>query len=542
MRDEAILKGEISSGKKESLIDSTVFYGALSALLAVSLPIIIFPDSSSKVLSAINSLIINKMGSFFTLFGLFCIIFCLWVSFGRYGGIVLGDENEKPEFSTFSWASMLFCAGVGAGVVYWGVIEWVYYYKAPPLGFSKGSWQAAEMAAAYGLFHWGPMAWGIYSVASCAVGYIIFIRKGDVLKLSEACRGFLGNKVDGILGKLIDISFVFGIVGGVATSLGMGSPLVTAGLSRVFGIQETPGLQIAILLAVTAIFGLSAYSGLKKGIKVLSDINVILAIGIIVFIFLAGNTLFILEMGVTSTGLMLTNFLRMSTWLDPVGKSMFPQTWTIFYWAWWAVYAPFLGMFIARISKGRTIKQMVMGALLYGSAGCILFFAVLGNYGLDLHITGQLDVVKSLTDVGGPQTIVSILETLPLGKLIVFLIVVLSVTFMATSYDSASYILAANSQKRIIDEEPIRWLRLVWAFSLALIPTGFILLGSPLSTLQTASLVFGIPVCLIVIITAFSFTNMVKEDIRSGKLKQRNLEGKFDDIYFEQGRKYEKNS
>lgn len=542
MRDEAILKGEISSGKKENLIDSTVFYGALSALLAVSLPIIIFPDSSSKVLSAINSLIINKMGSFFTLFGLFCIIFCLWVSFGRYGGIVLGDENEKPEFSTFSWASMLFCAGVGAGVVYWGVIEWVYYYKAPPLGFAKGSWQAAEMAAAYGLFHWGPMAWGIYSVASCAVGYIIFIRKGDVLKLSEACRGFLGNKVDGILGKLIDISFVFGIVGGVATSLGMGSPLVTAGLSRVFGIQETPGLQIAILLAVTAIFGLSAYSGLKKGIKVLSDINVILAIGIIVFIFLAGNTLFILEMGVTSTGLMLTNFLRMSTWLDPVGKSMFPQTWTIFYWAWWAVYAPFLGMFIARISKGRTIKQMVMGALLYGSAGCILFFAVLGNYGLDLHITGQLDVVKSLTDVGGPQTIVSILETLPLGKLIVFLIVVLSVTFMATSYDSASYILAANSQKRIIDEEPIRWLRLVWAFSLALIPTGFILLGSPLSTLQTASLVFGIPVCLIVIITAFSFTNMVKEDIRSGKLKQRNLEGKFDDIYFEQGRKYEKNS
>lgn len=542
MEKESVLKGRINTRESGGLIDKGVFYGALTALLAVSLPIIVFPESSSQILNTINALIINKMGIFFILFGLFCMAFCLWISFGRYGGIVLGDENEKAEFSTFSWASMLFCAGVGAGVVYWGVIEWVYYYQAPPLGLTVGSWQAAEMAAAYGLFHWGPMAWAIYSVASCAVGYIIFIRKGDVLKLSEACRGFLGNKVDGILGKLIDISFVFGIVGGVATSLGMGSPLVTAGLSRVFGIQETPGLQIAILLAVTAIFGLSAYSGLKKGIKVLSDLNVILAIGIILFIFLVGNTLFILEMGVTSTGLMLSNFLRLSTWLDPVGRSMFPQTWTIFYWAWWAVYAPFLGMFIARISKGRTIKQMVMGSLLYGSAGCILFFAVLGNYGLDLQITGQLDVVKSLNELGGPQTIVSILETLPLGKLVVFLIVVLSVTFMATSYDSASYILAANSQKRIIDEEPIRWLRLVWAFSLALIPTGFILLGSPLSTLQTASLVFGIPVCIIVIITAFSFINMVKEDIRSGKLKQRNLEGKFNDIYLEQEKKHEKNS
>lgn len=516
--------------KKAVAIDKIVFFGAIIALLAVALPIIIFPESSASIINAINSMILTKFGVLFIWFGLFCIVFCFWISFSRYGKIVLGDEGEKPEFSNFSWASMLFCAGVGAGVVYWGIIEWVYYYKAPPLGVEKGSWQAAEMAAAYGLFHWGPMAWAIYAVTSCAMGYIIFVRKSPILKLSEACRGLLGDRVDGTIGKFIDISFIFGIVGGVATSLGLGSPLVTAGISTVFGIEKSATLEIGILLLVTLIFGLSAYSGLKKGIKVLSDLNVILALGIVLFVFLAGNSVFMLEMGTSALGLVGVNFVRMSTWLDPAGKSMFPQSWIVFYWAWWAAYAPFLGMFIARISKGRTIKQMVMGSLIYGSTGCVLFFAVLGNYGLDLQLSGVMDVVARLDEVGAPQTIIDILGNLPLGKLVVFLISFLCVTFMATSYDSASYILAANSQTELENGEPKRWLRLVWAFGLALIPVGFILLGSPLKTLQTASLVFGIPVCGIVIISGFSFVKMVKQDIREGKLTQKVVEKEFSDV------------
>lgn len=239
---------------KKVKIDKTVFFGALIALLAVALPIIIMPERSGKVLGLINNAIITKFGSFFILFGLFCLVFCFWVSFSRYGKIVLGDEGEKPEFSNFSWASMLFCAGVGAWSCILGSYRVGLLLPSPPLGVEVGSWQAAEMAAAYGIFHWGPMAWAIYSVTSCAVGYIIFVRKVNVLKLSEACRGLLGNRVDGIVGKLIDISFVFGIVGGVATSLGLGSPLVTAGLSRVFGLKETPGLQIGILFLVTCIW------------------------------------------------------------------------------------------------------------------------------------------------------------------------------------------------------------------------------------------------------------------------------------------------
>jgi len=510
--------------KGKSVLDKTVFFGAISVLLAIALPIFFAPEASATVINGINNFILTKLGSFYIWFGLFCIGFCIWVSFSRYGKIRLGDENEKPEFSNFSWIAMLFCAGVGAGVVYWGVIEWAYYYTAPPLGVEVGSWQAAEMSAAYGLFHWGPIAWAIYSVTSCAVGYIYFVRKTPVFKLSEACRGLLGNKVDGIIGKLIDISFIFGLIGGVATSLGLGSPLVTAGIAKVFNLEITPMLEVSVLVLVTALFAFSAYSGLKKGIKVLSDINVILALLIVVFVFIMGNTVFIMEMGTTAIGVAVSKFLKMSTWMDPAGKSMFPQWWTIFYWAWWGAYAPFMGMFIARISKGRTIKQMVMGSMVYGSAGCVLFFTILGNYGLDLQLSGQMDVVTSLGEVGGPQTIVAILSNLPLGNIVILLIAALCIIFMATSYDSASYILAACSQKEIgVGKEPARWLRLVWAFGLAALPIGFILLGSSLKTLQTVSLVFAIPVCIIVMLSGFSFLSMVKTDIRERKLTQKSI-------------------
>jgi len=529
-----VVKGEIrvsnSKVKGSKLIDKWVFAGSMLALLIMSLPIIFFPEKSQSVFSFLNNFVITNLGSSYLWYGLFCTGFCLWIAFGRYGKIKLGEEDEKPEFSTFSWAAMLFCCGVGAGVVYWGIIEWVYYYTAPPLGIEVGTWQAAEIAASYGIFHWGPIAWAIYSVTACAIGYLLFVRKSAVLKASEACRGVLGNKVDGPIGRVLDVFFIFGIVGAVATSLGLGSPLISAAIGYVFNIEVTPKIDVMVLVSITLLFGVSAYSGLKKGIKVLSDLNAIIAILLVVFVFLVGNTRFMLDMTTTSLGYVATNMLRMATWLDPAGKSMFPQYWTVFYWAWWGGYAPFLGMFIAKISRGRTIKQMITGSLLFGSLGCIIFFGVLGNYGLSLQLDGTMDVVASLSEIGAPQTIVAILATLPFGKLIVAIVGVLCIIFAATSYDSASYIIAANTQKHLEDGEPVRWLRLLWAFSLALIPMGFILLKAPLRTLQTATLVLSIPVAFIVIASAFSFIKMVKEDIASGKLNQKIVLNSFPEI------------
>lgn len=507
----------------KSLIDKGVFISSMLALLFLAVPIIVFPEQSQSVVGVLNNFVITNLGSAYLWYGIFCTVFCLWIAFGRFGKVKLGDENEKPEFSTFSWAAMLFCCGVGAGVVYWGLIEWVYYYTAPPLGAVVGSWQAAELAAAYGIFHWGPVAWAIYTVTACSVGYLLYVRKSNVLKASEACRGIFGKKVDGVFGRVLDVFFIFGIVGAVATSLGLGSPLITAAIANVLGIEQTVTLDVVVLLSITGLFGVSAYSGLKKGIKVLSDINAWVAIGVVIFVFLVGNTRFMMDMTTTAIGLVANNIFRMSTWLDPAGESMFPQYWTVFYWAWWGGYAPFLGMFIAKISRGRTIKQMVTGSLIFGSLGCIIFFGVLGNYGLGLQLNGTMDVVSSLSEIGAPQTIVAILGTLPFGKVIISLVAVLCIIFAATSYDSASYIIAANTQKYLENGEPIRWLRLVWAFGLALIPMGFIMLKAPLSTLQTATLVLSIPVAFIVVCSGFSFVKMVKEDISSGKLKQKNV-------------------
>ncbi len=500
-------------------LDKKVFIPAYVVLLLVSLPIIFNPEGSQVAIGAIQNFIITKLGFLYTWYGLFAFAFVIWIAFSKYGKIKLGDKDEKPEFKTFSWASMLFCAGIGAGIIFWGAIEWVYYYQAPPLGIETGTWQAAEIAASYGIFHWGPIAWAIYSVSACGVGYLYYVRKTPVLKISEACRAVLGNKVDGVLGKVIDVAFLFGLIGATATSLGIGAPLATAGLAHVFNIEITLGFELFIIGLITAIFACSAYLGLKKGIKILSDINVILTFVLVLFVFLAGNTVFMLNMGTTSIGYVIQKFPTMATWLDPAGGSMFPQWWTVFYWAWWGAYAPFMGMFIAKISRGRTIKNMLLGSMGFGTAGCVMFFAVLGNYGLDLQLSGQMDVVASLNDIGGPATVIAIFENMPLGNIAILIVSIISIVFMATTFDSASYVLAAVCQKELKqDEDPQRWLRLLWAFSLALVPIGFMLMGSPLSVLQTASIVAALPVSIIVIISAVSFVKMVNEDMEIKKL------------------------
>ncbi|WP_105617175.1 BCCT family transporter [Vallitalea okinawensis] len=496
-------------------VDKKVFIPAYLVLLLVSLPIIINPEGSEKAISIIQTFLITKLGFLYSWYGIFAFIFVGFIAFSKYGKIKLGDQDDKPEFKTFSWAAMLFCAGIGAGVIYWGAIEWVYYYQTPPLGAEVGSWQAAETAAAYGIFHWGPAAWAIYSVAACAVGYLYYVRKTPVLKISEACRAVLGNSVDGILGKIIDIAFMFGLLGATATSLGIGAPLATSGLARVLGIEVTLPFELLIIAIITGIFATSAFLGLKKGIKVLSDINVWLTFVLVIFVFVAGNTVFMLNMGSTAVGRVMQQFPQMMTWLDPAGESMFPQWWTVFYWAWWGAYAPFMGMFIAKISKGRTIKNMLLGAIGFGTAGCVMFFSVLGNYGLDLQLKGEMDVVASLAELGGPETVIQIFENLPGSTFVILIIAVISIVFMATTFDSASYVLAAVSQYELKqNEDPQRWLRLLWAFSLALVPIGFMLMGSPLSVLQTASIVAALPVSVIVIITAISFIKMAKEDKR----------------------------
>lgn len=502
-----------------SLIDKPTFFGAIALLLAIVFPLILFPQQGADWIALAKTFMTDKLGFLYLTLGLGAFFFMIYVVFSDMGQIKLGDPDEKPEFATASWAAMLFCGGIGASILYWGCIEWAYYYQSPPFQLEPGSEEAVRWAATYGLFHWGPIAWAIYLVPALPIAYFFYVRKQPVLKVSSALMPVLGEeRTKGIAGKIVDILFIFGLLGGAATTLGLAAPLIGEGLNFLFGIPQTTLSQIVVLLICTAIFAYSSYAGMEKGIKVLSNINFWGAMGLLAFVLAAGPTIFMLETGLDSIGRMLSNFFVMATWAEPFGgygtfdNTHFPQDWTIFYWAWWLVFAPSMGLFVARISRGRTIKQMVSGSIFFGSLGCFLFFMILGNYGLSLQLSGELDVVSILNEQGATKAIFSMLNSLPLGTLVIAVFTILCVIFTATTFDSISYILASVVQNNVT-EEPMRWNRMFWAFTLSFLPTVLMFLGG-LSTLQTAAIVGGLPLLAISVMLMISAVRATSLDLR----------------------------
>ncbi|WP_194435900.1 BCCT family transporter [Vibrio fluminensis] len=502
-----------------SLIDKPTFFGAIGMLLSIVLPLMIFPEQGAEWIAIAKTFMTDKLGFLYLALGLGAFFFMIYVVFSDMGQIKLGEANEKPEFSTVSWAAMLFCGGIGASILYWGCIEWAYYYQSPPFQLEPGSEEAVRWAATYGIFHWGPIAWSIYLIPALPIAYFYYVRKQPVLKVSSALMPVLGEaRSKGTAGKIVDVLFIFGLLGGAATSLGLAAPLIGEGLHYLFGIPKNTLSQVMVLLLCTAIFAYSSYAGLEKGIKILSNINFWGAMGLLAFILIAGPTIFMLETGLDSIGRMLSNFFVMATWAEPFGgygsfeDTHFPQDWTIFYWAWWLVFAPSMGLFVARISRGRTIKQMVSGSIFFGSLGCFLFFMVLGNYGLSLQLSGELDVVGILNAEGATKAIFSMLEALPMGTLVIAVFTVLCIIFTATTFDSISYILASVVQNNVT-EEPMRWNRMFWAFTLSFLPTVLMFMGG-LSTLQTAAIVGGLPLLGISVMLMVSAVRATSLDLR----------------------------
>lgn len=501
------------------LIDKPTFFGAIALLLAVIIPLIVFPEQGAHLIAQAKLIMTDKFGFLYLALGLAALFFMVFIIFSDIGQIKLGDPDEAPEFKTSSWAAMLFCGGIGASILYWGCIEWAYYYQSPPFQLEPGSEEAIRWAATYGIFHWGPIAWAIYLIPALPIAYFFYVRKQPALKVSSALIPVIGEKhTFGAVGKLIDVLFIFGLLGGAATTLGLAAPLISEGLSVLFGLPQNTYTQIGVLAVCTAIFAYSSFAGMEKGIKILSNINFWGAMLLLAIVLLLGPTIFILETGLDSIGRMMSNFFVMATWAEPFGgygsfdDTHFPQDWTIFYWAWWLVFAPSMGLFVARISRGRTIKQMVAGSLFFGSSGCFLFFIILGNYGLSLQLSGQLDIVGILNEHGATKAIFSMLSELPFSWFIILLFTMLCIIFTATTFDSISYILASVVQKDVT-QEPMRWNRLFWAFTLSFMPAVLMFLGG-LSTLQTAAIVGGLPLLGIAVMLMISAVKATTLDIR----------------------------
>ncbi|WP_252467412.1 BCCT family transporter [Microbulbifer okhotskensis] len=363
------------------------------------------------------------------------------------------------------------------------------------------------------------MAWSIYLIPALPIAYFYYVRNHSVLKISEALMPVLGEqRAQGGIGKLIDVLFIFGMLGGGATTLGIAAPLITQGAHELIGVPTGLSTQVVVLMICTLIFGYSAFVGLKKGIRALSNLNMWLSVALLTFVFLVGPTLFMLNTGLDALGRVLDNIFHMAAWTEPFSQfeqfpdTHFPQDWTIFYWAWWLVFAPSVGLFIARISRGRTIKTMVVGSIFFGTLGCFLFFMVLGNYGVYLQFSGELDVVHVLNEQGPTAAIFATLKTLPGSKLVILVYTVLALIFTATTFDSISYILAAVVQKEM-DEEPARWNRLFWAFALSVMPITLMFLGG-LDTLQTASVIGGVPLLVVALLLCISIVKAAHYDLR----------------------------
>lgn len=503
------MKIEGSPDRRGTPTDWNIFTISLLVLVACTLPLLIWPAGSQQLLLQWKVTIEDNFGTSYQLLSIAVLVFVFWIAFSKYGQIKLGTNTYN--FSTFSWVSMLFCAGVATGIIYWGTIEWAYYMDTPPFGLEPGSNEAIEFAATYGTFHWGIVGWAYYSLPAVALAYVYYVKKIPMLRISKACQRVLGSQADGVVGKTIDILFMVGLLGSTGTSMGLGTPMITAGVSTLLNIPDTFVLKLIVILFCAIVFSISVYMGLGKGIKRLSNLNTTTAIILLLVILFIGPTVFIVKMSVNSLGLLTQNFIRMITWTDPLTNSRFVEDWSIFYWAWWVAVGPFMGIFIAKISGGRTIKEMILGTILYGGAGCALFYAILGNYALHMELSGQLPILEMVREGQAAQAIATIIASLGNGTIVLTIFCLMSIIFMATSFDSTSYTLASCATKRLeVHQDPSRWQRLFWAFTLILLPIALVYVGG-LESLKLAVLISALPLVFVYLLISISLYLNLKE-------------------------------
>ncbi|MDD9959337.1 MAG: BCCT family transporter [Gammaproteobacteria bacterium] len=502
-------------------IDWMLFGIGSTLLLLVVLIIVVFPAWSTASIDALYRSVTGNFGSVFVYAAVLILGFLLFIGFSPYGNVVLGESN-KPAYSNFSWASMLFCAGIGASLIYWSATEWAFYYVEPPFGIQARSDEAITWAVSYGIFHWGPVGWAFYCLPALALACSYHVKKIPALRLSSACSAVLGNSVSKWPGRIIDLFFIVGVLGTAATGMGFGTSLVASAVNQLTGIEDGILLQAAIILLATGLIAFSVYRGLDKGIRVLSNINASMALLFVVFVFLVGPTKFILEMGTVALGNVTQNFITMLFWTDPLEQGDFVENWTIFYWAWWLAMGPFIGMFVCKISEGRTIRQLIFGMLGWGSIGCALFFIVLGNFALSLELAGRYPVIEQAVGVSPSAAIAGMVALLPAGSAWLVFVALIGLIFMSTTYDSASYTIAAGTTRELTEHQhPARWNRVFWALALGLLPISLLFIGG-LRELQTASLVASLPLLIIYLILALSITRWMREFKAAGKT-QKNL-------------------
>ena len=509
-------------------IDKKIYFGSAAIVIVMVLGLIFVPDFVQKAIYALFHIVIDKFGWLYILVSVFCFGLFFYIYFGKYGNIKLGRPEEKPRFSTFSWAAMIFTSGAGSSTVILGFAEPIYYLKTTPFGVEKMSDQAYEYAHMYGQLHWGFSAWAFYIPAVVAICYMLYIRKSKDVKLSNTLTPLLGKRFKhSLFGKLMDIVVVFGIIASITTSLGLAVPVMSKLISNVFGIADATPLRMAVFAIWFFIFGWSVFRGLDKGIKQLTNVNMVIIFGFLLIIALLVPLSKIFEMEINSVGLYISQLPRMIFYTDPFGSQEFVHNWTIFYWGWWLSFLPIMGMFIAKVSRGRTLKQVILGQMVWGSLGCCTFLGLLGGYSLYLQRNGIVDLVSILETEGNAGVVLAIMKTLPCSKILIVLLVILCFVFLATTIDSTSLVLGnATSKELDPDKDPHLYNRFSWAIAIFVLSIGLTAVGG-LDLVQKFAIVLGFPLIFMVIFITISTIKAMKEDFGSKSVVATILTGVF---------------
>lgn len=499
------LKAE--KGKK---VDWLITLFPLACIIILSIVFFLFPERSNYILSIIRFSLGDTLGSYYLVIGLGIFLLSLYIAGSRYGKIKLGVEDEKPKYSFFAWGSMMFTAGLAADILFYSFSEWILYATDPHI-IEMGNIQ--EWSAVYPIFHWSFIPWGFYLVLAVAFGFMLHVRKRERQRYSEACRPVLGKYTDGIIGRIIDLMAVFALLAGTATTFSLATPLMASIINELFHVNFNRSIVTIVILIITCmIYTYSLLHGFK-GINILAKSCVYLFFTLLLFVlFIGGETRYIIEMGIASLGKMIQNFIELATYTDPHRTTSFPQNWTIFYWAYWMVWCVAAPFFIGSISKGRTVRQTIIGGYVFGTGSTVISFIILGNYSLGKQVSKAADFIQIYKGTGELyEAIISMIRTLPLAPFVLLLVLITMIAFYSTSFDSIALIASCYSYRKLEEgQSPSRKIEFMWCILLILLPIALVFSDSSMRNLQSVSIIAAFPIGTIIVLIAAGFIKDAK--------------------------------
>lgn len=503
--------------QKKKEIDWMITLVPLALIVALCIVFFFAPEQSNQVLGQIRFLFGDTFGTYYLVIGLGIFFLSLFLAGSKYGNIVLGKPDEKPKYSFFAWGCMMFTCGLAADILFYSFSEWILYATDPHIA-ELGSIQ--EWAGVFPLFHWSFIPWGFYLVLAVAFGFMLHVRKRNRQKYSEACRPILGKHTDGWAGRIIDLLAVFALLAGTATTFSVATPLMATIIGELFHITVSRTVINAIILLVTcAVYTYSLLHGFK-GISRLANICIYLFFGLLAVVLLfGGETRYIIETGLSSLGTMVQNFIGLSTFTDPLRTSNFPQNWTIYYWAYWMVWCVAAPFFIGSISRGRTVRQTILGGYGFGVGSTLISFIILGNYSMGMQVTGKADFIAQYMKDGDLYgMIVSMIKTMPCAPVIMVIVLLTMIAFYATSFDSIALTASCYSYRKLEEgEQPHRGIQLMWCLLLIALPIALLFAESSMSNLQSVSIVAAFPIGAVILLITGSFLKDAKKYIKENK-------------------------